>query len=110
MKKQDESKWFRRMQNRNVHQDIAQAAIKLARRSLRSLQYRQRDGILMDPCPLCGQPTHSWIYCRKYKRDICQDHCEDCPWFMGKMLWSCRYSERKKTHENRYLQPKRGRR
>lgn len=82
----------------------------LARRSLRSLQHRQRDGILMDPCPLCGQPTHSWIYCRKYKRDICQDHCEDCPWFMGKMLWSCRYSERKKTHENRYLQPKGGRR
>lgn len=29
MKKQDESKWFRRMQNCNVHQDIAREAIKL---------------------------------------------------------------------------------
>lgn len=34
MKKQDESKWFRRMQNRNVHQDIAQAAIKLATKEI----------------------------------------------------------------------------
>ena len=34
MKKQNESKWFRRMQNRNVHQDIAQAAIKLAAKEI----------------------------------------------------------------------------
>lgn len=30
MKKQDADKWFRRMQNRNVHHDIVQEAIKLA--------------------------------------------------------------------------------
>lgn len=40
MKKQDESKWFRRMQNRNVHQDIAQAAIKLATKEI----HRWQDG------------------------------------------------------------------
>lgn len=34
MKKQDADKWFQRMQNRNVHQDIAQAAIKLATKEI----------------------------------------------------------------------------
>ena len=34
MKKQDADKWFRRMQNRNVHHDIVQEAIKLATKEI----------------------------------------------------------------------------
>ena len=42
-------------------------------------------------CPLCGKTSNSWIYCKERQQDICQDHCKQCPYFAGTMLWSCWY-------------------
>ena len=48
-------------------------------------------------CPLCGKAANSWIYCKARAQDICQDHCKDCQYFAGTMLWSCWYGIKKEA-------------
>lgn len=53
-------------------------------------------------CPVCGQETNSFVSCDKYGKFICFNHCKQCPWFGGTMLWSCLFRKRQQKKTNSF--------
>lgn len=53
-------------------------------------------------CPICEQETNSFVSCDKYGMMICWNHCRQCPWFGGTMLWSCLFRKRQQKKTNSF--------
>ena len=51
-------------------------------------------------CPVCRQDTNSFVSCDKYGTPICWNHCRQCPWFGGTMLWNCLFAKRQQKAES----------
>lgn len=51
-------------------------------------------------CPVCQKETNSFVSCGKYGVLICWEHCEQCQWFGGTMLWSCLIGKKQQKAES----------
>lgn len=43
-------------------------------------------------CPVCHQEYQSAVYCKKERKDICWNHCKECPWFR-RITYACLYED-----------------
>lgn len=50
-------------------------------------------------CPICHQDTNSVVACDWKGAFICQNHCKQCRYFGGTMLWACVYKRHEKQNE-----------
>lgn len=44
-------------------------------------------------CKVCGKELHGAVVCRRHRGNICQEHCESCPWYIPYMQ-NCQYKRR----------------
>lgn len=45
-------------------------------------------------CMVCGKELHGEVACRKYRANICQEHCQRCRWYIP-YTQNCQYKRRK---------------
>lgn len=44
-------------------------------------------------CKVCGKELRGAVVCRRHRGNICQEHCESCPWYIPYMQ-NCQYKRR----------------